>query len=138
MAARKNKKQKDLASQLQSIVADAVERVRATLTDELTRMVGSAPKRGPGRPPKAAAAKRGAAKAKGDSNGKPGRKPSYSPAQVDRLVDLVKSKGPVAPKDVRKVLKVSPTQMAGMVRTAVAEGRIKVQGAGRGTRYTKG
>ncbi len=130
----------DLSFQVQHIFSDAVEQVqavvKAALADELSRVMGGSGILGGG------GAKRGRPPGKRPAlgtgeKGKPGRKPSYSAEHVDKLVDLVKSEGELAPRDARKRLRVTNTQLHGMVKTAVGDGRIKVVGGGRGTKYTR-
>ena len=140
MAARKAARG-DLSAKVQSIFADAVEQVqavvKAALADELSKVIGSGGKLLGGGARRGRKPGRKAAGGASGEPGRPGRKPSYTPEHVDRLVDLVKAEGELAPKDARKKLKVSNTQLHGMVKLAVGDGRIKVVGAGRGTRYTR-
>ncbi len=160
MAARKI----GLAAQVESIVSEAADSVRTLVRESLKREIGAllggvaedvpqrkkpGPKPGakrgrkPGRPAKAAG--KGAKK-----KGKPGPKPKGAKAGGTRaargsLVDAVAAlgkfvaeQGEVAPADARKALKLRPAQIQAVARKAAEEGLIKVEGAGRGTRYKKG
>ncbi|MBI5497503.1 MAG: hypothetical protein HY904_21005 [Deltaproteobacteria bacterium] len=138
MAARKRGAgSKELWKRVENIFADAVGEVKravdASLRAELADIIARTGKIGG----KVGAKAKGKAKGKGIP-GRPGRKPSWTPAQVDRLVDMVRNAGELVPQEARKKLKVSTTQLNGMVKTARADGRIKVSGKGRGTRYVKG
>ncbi|MEW5854602.1 MAG: hypothetical protein AB2A00_37850 [Myxococcota bacterium] len=132
---------KDLASQVEDIVADAMERVKDLVKDSLNRELGdligggalpAGRKKGAGagRPAK------GGKKAKA-GKGKPGRKPTLTPERVQALAALVAKQGEVVPKAARKALKLNAPQMQTTAREAVKQGLIKVKGAGRGTRYVK-
>jgi len=139
MGARK----RNLASQVEDIVGDALERVKALVQDSLSRELASlvggtrgGAKRGPGRPPKAG--RRGPGRPAKSGTGKPGRRSTASPEKINQLVSLVSNKGELAPGDAKKHLKLSQPMFAAVVRAAVKGGLIKKKGAGRGTRYAKG
>jgi hypothetical protein len=158
MALQKQK----LADQVQDIVTDALDTigkmVRDALNDELHRFLddkaaaaASRPRK-PGKKPakKAApkkakkAAKKTVRKAAKRSAPKPVKKAARKSGRkidagklTEELVRLVNQQGDIAPKEARKVLHISDVQMQGLARDAARDGKIKVLGKGRGTRYVQ-
>lgn len=137
MAARKT----DLATQVETIVTDAIDRVRSLIANALSSQLssllsgtGSSPRKPGPKPGKKAAAR---TTGKGGSGKKGGGRRRRTDERMEKLVALVNKSGTVVPASARKKLKLSAPQMQLLARQAAAEGLIKVTGQGRGTRYLR-
>jgi hypothetical protein len=144
---------KELAAQVQVVIGDALERVRRLVKDsvskELRGLIAGAEIGGRGLVPRKGkkVAKKAAKKVAKKVTGKAAKKTKpvkktagpklSSEGRVKALVDLVNKAGVIAPKDARKVLKLTATQMQTLARNTSKEGLIKVEGQGRGTKYRK-
>jgi hypothetical protein len=123
-----------LATSFAGAVLDAI---RGASIQELLAESGGAPRRGPGRPPKAPAAAKPARRAK------PGRLPRRSPEEItktlDRIHGLLKSKkGGMRSEEIRKALKLDVREVPRVLKEGLAKKKLKSRGQKRATTYTAG
>ncbi len=112
--------------------------IRSASLEEILAGGGAAPKRGPGRPPKAAgSAPKAAPPAK---RGKSGRLPRRSPSDIEHVIGLITKALSDAGKGLRseelqKVLKLSKKEIVGPLAQALSAKRITKKGQKRATTY---
>ncbi len=112
--------------------------IRSASLEEILAGGGAAPKRGPGRPPKAAASAPKAAPAA--KRGKGGRLPRRSPSDIEHVIGLITKALSDAGKGLRseelqKVLKLSKKEIVGPLAQALSAKRITKKGQKRATTY---
>jgi hypothetical protein len=130
-----------LAEQVQHVVAEALDRVKAlvreSLTEELDGLIHGGRFLGA---PQGTARRVGAKRGKGRRAGVAadrGRGRTSTTEVVGRLEALVRDHGTISPKDARRRLGLTAPQMQAAARAARKAGRIKIQGAGPATRYAR-
>jgi hypothetical protein len=127
-----------LASSFAGAVLDAI---KGASLHELLAESGGAARRGPGRPPKAAAA---AATAKPARRSKPtGRLARRSPEEItktlDRIHGLLKGKkAGMRSEEIRKALKLDVREVPRVLKEGLAKKKLKSRGQKRATTYTIG
>jgi hypothetical protein len=117
--------------------------IRSASLEEILSGGGAAPKRGPGRPPKAAATAPAAPRAaavKPAKRAKGGRLPRRSPSDIEHVIGLITTALSNAGKGLRseelqKVLKLSKKEIVGPLAQALGSKRITKKGQKRATTY---
>jgi hypothetical protein len=131
-----------LRSTLDSLAASfansIIDAIRGASLAELLHDSGSAPRKGPGRPPKSAAAPAVAAAPRAR---KPGRLPRRSAEQIAKLLDqvvaLVKGKKEgLRAEEIRAALKMESKEMPRILKEGLAKKKLKSKGQKRATTYT--
>ncbi len=125
-----------LASTFAGAVLDAI---RGASLQELLAESGGTPRRGPGRPPKAATA----GLAKPARRGKAGRLARRSPEEItktlDRIHGLLKGKkSGMRSEEIRKALKLDVREVPRVLKEGLAKKKLKSRGQKRATTYTAG
>ncbi|MGD0525096.1 MAG: hypothetical protein ABSE49_08125 [Polyangiaceae bacterium] len=123
-----------LASSFAGAVLDAI---KGASLQELLAESGAAPRRGPGRPPKAPSANA----AKPARRAKGGRLARRSPEEIaktlDRIHGLLKGKkAGLRSEEIRKALSLDVREVPRVLKEGLAKKRLKSRGQKRATTYT--
>jgi hypothetical protein len=125
-----------LASSFAGAVLDAI---RGASLQELLAESGSAPRRGPGRPPKAATAAVEAPVRRAKGGRLARRSPEEIAKTLDRIHGLLKGKkAGMRSEEIRKALKLDVREVPRVLKEGLAKKKLKSRGQKRATTYTAG
>jgi hypothetical protein len=123
-----------LASSFAGAVLDAI---KGASLQELLAESGAAPRRGPGRPPKAASAEAPKAPRRGKGGRLARRSPDEIAKTLDRIHGLLKGKkAGLRSEEIRKALKLDVREVPRVLKEGLAKKKLKSRGQKRATTYT--